>query len=287
MAKLDGARLPMCERYETRRSIAKAVSGAALSGAIAVFVHIPRAVLADQITTCTALQFCYCVDADFSGAIDGHVIQVRKAIREQREQGKAIGYISIPLSTLEGSYFGLNVQIAGDVKTSVEARFGANSAWMLNPGAKDWSLPDNATGADYMLMWTRVLEGSDGLGSDFDFVYFVGPSDFARTLQLTGQGDMERLEAYYDARAATDERLRKVNRRQFRDYYALRASVAFSLGSHDEWNIVRGINERRRLANPTQGIANQLGVFFDGRPVGPGLYETPIATGTVGACRPK
>jgi hypothetical protein len=76
-----------------------------------------------------------------------------------------------------------------------------------------------------------------------------------------------------------------VDRRSFRDYYGLRASVAYSLGSHDEWDIVRMINEKRRLSDAAAGIAKQMGVFFDGRPAAPGLLETSVATGDVGECR--
>ena len=43
------------------------------------------------------------------------------------------------------------------------------------------------------------------------------------------------------------------------EYYALRASVAFSFGSLDEWNIVRAINAARR-ASKDYGLARQLGV---------------------------
>jgi len=74
------------------------------------------------------------------------------------------------------------------VKKRVEAKFGAASVWMLNPGEKQWALPDQgsakASGADYILMWTRVLEGATGDGPDFDFVYFTGPDDFHRALKL-------------------------------------------------------------------------------------------------------
>ena len=38
----------------------------------------------------------------------------------------------------------------------------------------------------------------------------------------------------------------KLSKTGFRNYYALHASVAFSLGSHDEWNISHILNERRR-----------------------------------------
>ena len=63
---------------------------------------------------------------------------------------------------------------------------------------------------------------------------------------LKGANDLEILEAYYDRESVADPKLRQIDNREFRNYYGLRASVAASRGSHDEWNIVRLINERRR-----------------------------------------
>ena len=93
---------------------------------------------------------------------------------------------------------------------------------------------------------------------------------------------MEKLGEYYDRRKKTDPDL-KVDRALFQKYYAFRASVAFSYGSHDEWNIVRAINERRR-ADKEAGLANQLGVFFDGKAVSPEAFETSITAGKSGKC---
>jgi hypothetical protein len=59
--------------------------------------------------------------------------------------------------------------------------------------------------------------------------------------------------------------------------------VAYSYGSHDEWNIARLINMRRRGATDF-GIANQLAIFFDGQPQSPGGYEDPTAPGDAGRC---
>jgi hypothetical protein len=241
------------------------------------------AACADTATECTLAKFCYCVDVGLKGVIDQQVTAIRETIAKQKAQGKAIGYMSIPISTIAGSYYGVNVKVGAEVKERVESRFGPNDAWILNPGAVQAGLPPGASGADYMLMWTKVLEGRTGLGEDFDFVYFVGPSEFARHFSLDGRADMERLDDYYDGLVKTDPDLAKIDKKSFREYYALRASVAFSLGSHDEWNIARAINEARR-ASKDYGIARQLGVFFDGRPVAPGLFETPIAAGDAGAC---
>jgi hypothetical protein len=238
---------------------------------------------ADTATECTLAKFCYCVDVGLKGVIDQQVAAIRETIGKEKAQGKAIGYMSIPISTIAGSYYGVNVKVGAWVREWVEGRLGPNDAWILNPGAVQAGLPQGASGADYMLMWTKVLEGKTGLGEDFDFAYFVGPAEFARYFSLNGRGDMEKLDAYYDAHVNSDPNLGKIDKKSFREYYALRASVAFSFGSHDEWNIVRAINDARR-ASKDYGLARQLGVFFDGRPVAPGLFETPIAPGDAGAC---
>ena len=140
-----------------------------------------------------------------------------------------------------------------------------------------------------MLMWTRVLEGTSGSGEDFDFFYFVGPSDFGRALGLTGEGDMEKIDALFDQRYAADEGLRKaveqgrLSKATFRNYYGLKASVTFSYGSHDEWNILRLINAKR-LGGTQFGVANQIASFYDGRPTPPSAAEQPVSNGYTGRC---
>jgi hypothetical protein len=69
----------------------------------------------------------------------------------------------------------------------------------------------------------------------------------------------------------------------FRTYYALKASTAFSRGAHDEWNIVRIVNERRRN-DAKLGIANQLPVLFDGHGVPSAESESTVSEGYVGKC---
>lgn len=245
------------------------------------------AIGAETSTECTAGSFCYCVSSDLKDLIAKRVAYIRTLIRGQKGREKAVGYMSIPLSSLEGSYLPVNEKIAAEVKARLEERFGGSSVWVLNPAAKDVALPKGATGADYMLMWTRVLEGDDGFGRDFDFVYFVGPSDFARHFLLNGHDDMKKIDAYYERLSKKDVGLTSVNKVLFRKYYGLRASVAFSYGAHDEWNIVRSVNEKRRSANPKLGIADQLGIFFDGQAVAPGMFEAPVAAGDAGRCEQK
>jgi len=265
-----------------------------LSGGIAALVLLawpPAASAGEKFTACTRLDICYCVNSDYRDAISANVTRVRQLIATRKAEGKAIGYLSIPLSPAGGGSFKLNQDIAENVTKNVTARFGARSMFLLNPGAEAGDAMNGASGADFMYMWTQILEGPTGLGEDFDFFYFAGPTDFGRKFSLTGQGDLETLEAWFDSHAAEYPDLKKSidqdgaakTKAGFRNYYGLRASVAYSYGSHDEWNIARLINDRRRGATDF-GIANQLSVLFDGRPVSPGGYENPAASGDVGRC---
>src|SRR2546430_16417188 len=79
---------------------------------------------AGRATECTAIDICYCVEGDFKPAIDANVAKIRKLLAEQRSAGKAIGYMSIPLSTAGGSYFGVNAEVAARTTARVEKRFG-------------------------------------------------------------------------------------------------------------------------------------------------------------------
>src|SRR5689334_4951906 len=107
-------------------AMAKFISslGALLSAAAFVTPHTAHAARA---TECTAINICYCVEQDLKGAIDTNVSKVRQAIAEQKSYGKAVGYLSIPLSTVGGGYFGVNAEVAAKTKEAVEKRFGEKS----------------------------------------------------------------------------------------------------------------------------------------------------------------
>ena len=100
---------------------------------------------------------------------------------------------------------------------------------------------------------------------------------------------MEKIDAYFERQLARDPALQKavgehkLSKTAFRNYYALRAAVSFSYGSHDEWNIVRILNERRR-GDTALGIANQLPILFDGHALPAGSYEESVASGDAGHC---
>ena len=253
----------------------------------AFFFALPHPAVAQKATECTKIELCYCVNSAVKAAIDKNVAYFREQIAAQKKLGKAIGYMSLPLSSAGGGVYHINAEVAVSVKARVEKRFGPDSVWLLNPSVSESDIP-NGTGADYMLMWTTIFEGKDGMGEDFDFAYFVGPSDFARFFGLDGNGDMKKLEDYFDKRLATDSGLKKsvergLTKQAFRNYYALRASAAISRGAHDEWNILRILNERRR-GNDKLGIPNQITPMFDGRGLSPADAEAPTSSGYIGKC---
>jgi len=247
---------------------------------------LPRAADAAKATECTKIGTCYCVNDEQKPAIGGHVERLRGVLAEQRKAGKAVGYLSVPLSPAGGGNFDVNAEVAKSAKAAVETRFGADYVYVLDPGATELA---KGTGADYMLLWTSLLEGTDGLG-EVDFVYFAGPQDFARFFGFDGVNDMAKLDAFYDRRVAANPGFAKavdggLTKPAFRRYYGLRASAAVSRGAHDEWNIVRTLNERRR-ADGKLGTGNQIPMLFDGRAAAPSESEAPVSDGYVGKCTP-
>jgi len=255
---------------------------------VAVLAASPAAAQGAKSTECTKIGLCYCVSADLKATIDAKVALFRQVAADQRKAGRAVGYLSVPLSPTGGGYMKLNMEVAEAAKAAIEKRFGADFVWVLNPGTADANLP-NGSGADYMLMWTSILEGREGLGEDLDFVYFAGPQDFARVFELDGTADMGKIDAYFDKRLKSDPDLQKavqggLTKPAFRKYYAFKASSAFSRGSHDEWNIIRLVNERRRN-DSRLGIGNQLPVLFDGRGVPAADSESTVSEGYVGKCK--
>ena len=252
----------------------------------AVLATQPGIVQAAKSTECTKGSVCYCVNDELKATIAAKVERFRQILAEQRKAGKAVGYLSVPLTSAGGGNFNINREVAESAKLAIEKRFGADFIYVLNPATLDADLPKGG-GADYMLMWTTLLEGPDGLG-DFDFVYFAGPQDFARYFGFDGNADMAKLEQYFDQRVKSDPEFEKavqngLTKPAFRRYYALRASASVSRGAHDEWNIFRMINERRR-ADSKIGTTGQIPVLFDGRGVNPSDVEAGVSEGYVGKC---
>lgn len=255
---------------------------------LAGLAALPPAAAAAKSTECTKIGICYCVNDAVKPEIAARLERFRQTIAEQRKAGKTVGYMSLPLTSTGGGNFNVNREVAESIKTAVEKRFGGDYLYLWNPAVLEADLPRGSTGADYMLMWTSFMEGTDGLG-EFDFAYFAGPQDFARYFGFDGNNDMAKLDAYFDRRVKSDPEFEKavqsggLTKAAFRRYYALRASAAVSRGAHDEWNILRLINERRR-ADGKLGTGAQIPLMFDGRPVAPPDMEVSVSEGYVGRC---
>ena len=156
-------------------------------------------------------------------------------------------YASTPISPRGGGHVETNLEIAAAVKSRLEKEYGS-AVWVLDPGR--YQMPDvggkSPGGAEYMVMWTAVLAGEDGMGRDFDKVHFTGPTDM-RAFFGCGRDDVTGcIDRWLTARTAVDDKLRRgvaadpARRQAFLRYYALRASSARA--AHDEWNIFVRIN---------------------------------------------
>lgn len=142
-------------------------------------------------------------------------------------------------------------------------------------------------------------------GQFFDAYYFIGPRDMYRFFCRGGESLTAAIETYFARRCESDPEFRaaysgssidwtkgeenldeagrlardnwRLSRNAFLRFYMFRAGAAFSLGSHDEWNIWCALNTLRR--KPPYGISEQIAGFFEGRQISPGSAEAHIAKG--------
>lgn len=211
--------------------------------------------------------------------VDDAIASVVKATRDEllavRPDASIVAYISTPLSARGGGYRPINAEISAFMKKRLETDFGP-LFFALSPAEATRDLPDvggkQAAGGEYLYMWSLILGGDDGLGRDFDMSYFVGPTDMAGYFGLP---PLNRLGALYlagEARATKDPVFRAAvwdhpkSRQAFILFYGGRASVAFSHGAHDEWNLFRLVNEQR-ASHADFGLGAQIAFYFDGRAV--------------------
>jgi len=144
-------------------------------------------------------------------------------------------------------------------------------------------------------------------GRYFDAFYFLGPRDVAAFFTDEGPGSISAgVEAYFARRFATDPDFRdgfsipaitwgdpsaatapdqikareawEHRRKDLIRFYTLKASTAFSKGSHDEWNIALEIN-RRRLAGAKGDVGELLSIWFDGSQVELSAFEAGVYHG--------
>ena len=216
---------------------------------------------------------------EFLPKIQNLIKQVRDKIQSARAVGRFVCYLSVPISPLGGGNFDVNNEIARRTARRLAIRFG-NKLMVIDSAAynlKDDANVGRASGGEYMAVWSDVLAGTNGMGTDIDMVYFAGPLDLAHFFRIKGRDNIGKLENWMANREKknADFRLwvnKDTNRSGFIRYYALRGSAAYSKGAHDEWNIVASINAKR-------GIGEEIAVYFNGEPIEPGDYEDHTAIG--------
>ncbi|WP_412543711.1 hypothetical protein R8Z50_14845 [Longispora sp. K20-0274] len=227
---------------------------------------------------------------------------------------RLVAYLSCPVSSRGGGHSGTNVAIAAHTARRLTTALG-DRFFVLNPASYQLESAEGRTtlarhaadlgldlaellaaapptGGDYMRMWTRVLveDGDQQLGGRFDAVRLLGPSDVRDFFLAGGTGPLiPAIEEYFARRYAVDPDFRaafdtapptdprwEAKRTAFVRYYAVRAGAAYSLGSHDEWNIAVRLNAARVAA---AGLGQQLALVFDGRQVPPGDAERETSPG--------
>lgn len=228
----------------------------------------------------TVLGSVYAVDPRFEKVIAERIALARQHLREQRKAGRFTAYLSVPISSRGGGWQPTNLEISAFTKKLLEFRNG-NTIWYLNPGEYQISKVDGQEpgGGEFLWMWTEILAGADGLGRDFDLVYFLGPTDvalfFARDLN-PGEHLSDGIRHYIEKQTSAEFKREVASNPErllgFRRFYQLRAGVAWSKGAHDEWNIFVRINKKR-------GVGEQIPMYFDGRALSPAEMETEVAVG--------
>ena len=159
---------------------------------------------------------------------------------------------------------------------------------------------------------TGTLKNS---GANFDGFYFLGPSDVRAYFLNSENGDLTAsIQSYFSRKFSSDSAFRdtytiknltwgleldsnsnpiprskeqadlldKWNsiRLDFFKFYSLKASINFSLGSHDEWNIWFLLNQKKiQVLDRKTAIGNLTPAFFEGKQVTPVDFNNRAISG--------
>src|SRR4029079_11984104 len=77
---------------------------------------------AAKVTECTKIDVCYCINDELKATILAKVDRFRQTIAEQRKAGKAVGYLSVPLTSAFGGNFNVNKEVAESARAALEKR---------------------------------------------------------------------------------------------------------------------------------------------------------------------
>ncbi|MGW4115232.1 hypothetical protein ACWEFJ_30525 [Actinosynnema sp. NPDC004786] len=172
-----------------------------------------------------------------------HTALIKSDLARAHAEGRAVVYLSCPISSRGGGHFATNVDIAHYTARRLTDEWGERF-FFLNPA--DYQLESRQgtglitrhiqalqhkypgltlegllrqaqpTGGDYMRMWSRVLIEDDyladparkdrKLGGAFDAYYFLGPNDAREFFARRSGGDSltDRIDGYFARRYSTD-----------------------------------------------------------------------------------
>ena len=248
------------------------------------FFVFSNALVSEEFIYRSTAGVCFSVNDKFLPQIDSSIAELNKEISEARRAGKYIAYLSVPISNRGGGFFDVNNEIAEHTAAYLAKTYGER-LHIVNPAKLNLKKVDDdrAGGGEYMAIWSDILAGADGLGSQFDIVYFAGPADVDRYFRLDAKDKLGALEKWVALRMKDDESFARhmskdENRYDFVRYYGLRASATFSKGANDEWNIVSALNEQREAGQ-------DISVFFNGGAVEPGDYSDLSSRGYTIYCK--
>ncbi|GAA1309263.1 hypothetical protein [Saccharothrix xinjiangensis] len=172
-----------------------------------------------------------------------HTALIKSDLARVRAEGRAVVYLSCPISSRAGGHFATNVDIAHHTARRLTEQWGERF-FFLNPA--DYQLESRQgtglitrhiqalqgkypgltlekllsqatpTGGDYMRMWSRVLIEDDyltdparrdlKLGGAFDAYYFLGPTDAREFFARRSGGESltDRMDGYFARRYGVD-----------------------------------------------------------------------------------
>ncbi|SHN38877.1 hypothetical protein [Cryptosporangium aurantiacum] len=105
--------------------------------------------------------------------------------------------------------------------------------------------------------------------------YAIDPEFF---VSFAAGPDSDGATRLLDLTNPSDARLWEARRKEFVRYYTVRAGAAYSLGSHDEWNLMARLN-RARVADPAYGPGEQIAAYFAAGPCGLAEAEAETSIG--------
>lgn len=160
-------------------------------------------------------------DGVWRDLFDKNVTLIQQDIKRARAEDRHVIYLSCPISSRGGSFFGTNVDIALHIQNRLLREWG-ESFWILNPAqyqmqskegvglldrharelAREKGIPPfdvknlrQPEGGDYMRMWTRVLAEDEAGDNAFIQTDEKGKMSIARNEDLMNAGG--RFDAFY------------------------------------------------------------------------------------------